>query len=109
MEILVCYYIICDRPFSHKGQEYPFLVLLEIFLSRPACLILVLRTNICAIPTIFFKMSLFEFEFEFYICFVSRCSCRFWLFVCWEISFFFCSNNDEKPSIVCMKVIEHLK
>ena len=40
MKILICDYIICDRPFSHMGQEYPFLWLSEIFLSRPACLIL---------------------------------------------------------------------
>ena len=25
MKILICDYIICDRPFSHMGQEYPFL------------------------------------------------------------------------------------
>ena len=31
--------LICDRPFSHMGQENPFLWLSEIFLSRPACLI----------------------------------------------------------------------
>ena len=61
-----------------------------------------------AIPAIFIKMSLFEFEFEFDICFVSRRSCRFWLFVCWGISFL-CFNNNEKLSIVCMKVIEHLR
>ena len=23
--ILICDYIICDRPFSHMGEEYPFL------------------------------------------------------------------------------------
>ena len=40
MKILICDYIICDRPFSHMEQEYPFLWLSEIFLSRPACLIL---------------------------------------------------------------------
>ena len=40
MNVLICDYIICDRPFSHMGQEYPFLWLSEIFLSRPACLIL---------------------------------------------------------------------
>ena len=40
MKILICDYIICDRPFSHMGQEYPFLWLSEIFLSRPASLIL---------------------------------------------------------------------
>ena len=39
-KILICDYIICDRPFSHMGQEYLFLWLSEIFLSRPACLIL---------------------------------------------------------------------
>ena len=39
MKILICDYIIYDRPFSHMGQEYPFLWLSEIFLSRPACLI----------------------------------------------------------------------
>ena len=39
MKILICDYIICDRPFSHMGQEYPFPWLSEIFLSRPACLI----------------------------------------------------------------------
>ena len=25
MKILICDYIIYDRPFSHMGQEYPFL------------------------------------------------------------------------------------
>ena len=25
MKILICDCIICDRPFSHMGQEYPFL------------------------------------------------------------------------------------
>ena len=40
MKILICDYTICDRPFSHMGQEYPFLWLSEIFLSRPASLIL---------------------------------------------------------------------
>ena len=40
MKILICDYIICDRPFSHMGQEYPFLWLSEMFLSRPTCLIL---------------------------------------------------------------------
>ena len=40
MKILICDYIICDRLFSHMGQEYRFLWLSEIFLSRPACLIL---------------------------------------------------------------------
>ena len=40
MKILIRDYIICDRPFKHMGQEYPFLWLSEIFLSRPACLIL---------------------------------------------------------------------
>ena len=39
-EILICDYTICDRPFSHMGQEYRFLWLSEIFLSRSACLIL---------------------------------------------------------------------
>ena len=39
MKILICDYIICDRPFSHMEQEYPFLWLPDIFLSRPACLI----------------------------------------------------------------------
>ena len=28
--------LICDRPSSHMGQEYPFLWLSEIFLSWPA-------------------------------------------------------------------------
>ena len=28
--------LICERPFSHMGQEYPFLWLSEIVLSRPA-------------------------------------------------------------------------
>ena len=36
MKILICDYIICDRPFSHMGQEYLFLWLSEIFVS--ACL-----------------------------------------------------------------------
>ena len=40
MKILICEYIICDRPFPHMGQEYPFLWLSKIFLSLPACLIL---------------------------------------------------------------------
>ena len=40
IKILICDYIICDRPISHMGQEYLFLWLSEIFLSRPACLIL---------------------------------------------------------------------
>ena len=40
MKNLICDYIICDRPFSHMGQKYPFLWLSEIFLSRPTCLIL---------------------------------------------------------------------
>ena len=41
MKFLICdYSFICDRPFSHMGQEYPFLWLSEIFLFRPACLIL---------------------------------------------------------------------
>ena len=39
-ENLICDYIICDRPFSHMGQEYPILWLSGIFLSQPACLIL---------------------------------------------------------------------
>ena len=36
LKILICDYIICDRPFSHMGQEYPFLWLSETFLSWPA-------------------------------------------------------------------------
>ena len=40
MKILISDYILCDRPFSHMGQEHPFLWLSEIFLFRPACLIL---------------------------------------------------------------------
>ena len=40
MKILSCDYIICDRPFSDMGHEYPFLWLSEIFMSRPAYLIL---------------------------------------------------------------------
>ena len=35
MKILICDYIICDRPSSHIGQEYPFLWLSEFFLSLP--------------------------------------------------------------------------
>ena len=38
--ILLMKILLCDRPFSHMGQEYPFLWLSEIFLSWPACLIL---------------------------------------------------------------------
>ena len=37
MKILTCDNIICDRPLSHMGQEYPFLWLSEIF-SVSACL-----------------------------------------------------------------------
>ena len=40
MKILIFDYTICDRPFSHMGQEYPFPWLSEIFLSRPTSLIL---------------------------------------------------------------------
>ena len=34
MKIFIYDYTICDRPFSHMGQKYPFLWLSEIFLSR---------------------------------------------------------------------------
>ena len=40
MKILICDYIIYERPFSHMGQGCPILWLSEIFLSRPACPIL---------------------------------------------------------------------
>ena len=38
MKILICDYIVCDRPFSYMGQEYPSLWVSEIFLSLPTSL-----------------------------------------------------------------------
>ena len=65
----------------------------------------ILRAKIIAVPAVFIKKCLC-LNLKNYIRFVSKCSCRFWLFVCWGISFL-CFNNDEKPSIICMKVTEH--